>query len=101
MTAEKLVAIYNEGASTPHELVVRLLCLVEPGNPSAVLGFLPEHTLHFLRNFVETDRFGEMISVGGGPTPTPQQVDAAKNGSPASGRDHGTDRTEYQSHSQA
>ena len=78
MTMIQLVAWYERGAVSSHEMVVDSLNLVDPGEPRAVLDLLPPHLLARLREFVETYRPGEMLSSHGGAIPTPAQVLAAK-----------------------
>jgi hypothetical protein len=78
MTVQQLVAWYELGAVTEHELVVRCLDLVDPRDPAAVLDGLPARTLPWLRDFLDHYRPGEMLSLRGGTIPTPDQVLAAK-----------------------
>jgi hypothetical protein len=79
VTPKLLVAMYERGAITGHALVVDCLNLVDPADPSSVLGNLPPRVLPPLKEFVEAYRPGEMLSLHGGPIPTPAQVAAARN----------------------
>ena len=78
MTVTRLVAKYELGAVSTHEFVVDCLNLVDPGEPSATLDYLPLDTLPELRKFLDSYRPGQMLSSQGGPIPTPDQVRAAK-----------------------
>jgi hypothetical protein len=78
MNVQQLVAKYESGAITGHELVVDCLTMLDPGDPSGSLGNLPPDTLPRLREFLDSYRPGEMMSVYGGAIPTPDQVLAAR-----------------------
>jgi hypothetical protein len=79
MTMIQLIARYESGAIADHEMVVRCLNMLDPGDPRAVLGSLRPDLLPRLREFLEAYRPGEMIASNGGAIPTLAQVLAAKS----------------------
>lgn len=78
MNLQRLVARYECGALSDHEFAVTCLTLLDPDDPSATLREVPAETVPSLREFVGAYRAGKMRSTGGGPIPTPEQVDAAR-----------------------
>ncbi|WZO98487.1 hypothetical protein EP7_000066 [Isosphaeraceae bacterium EP7] len=74
----ELIDRYSKGTKTSQELVVDCLNLVDPGDPSLVLGELPPETLPQLAEFLENDLADGMRDLDDGAIPTPAQVTSAR-----------------------
>jgi hypothetical protein len=57
----RLIAQYNRGQLTDHELIIRCLNTVDPTNPSSVLDLLPPNTIGYLIEFVNGFQEGKML----------------------------------------
>ncbi len=78
MMIQQIVARYESGVITAHEMVVDCLSLIDPGHPAAVLDQIPLRTLPLLAEFLDGFRPEEMRSLQGKMIPTEGQVLAAK-----------------------
>jgi len=77
MTAQRLVHLYETGAITLNTLLLRLLLLIDPAFPDAVLGSLPDQYLRQFRDFLAGWQVGKMMT-NYGPLPADEQVIAAR-----------------------
>jgi hypothetical protein len=75
---DKLVAMYENGAITAEHMVLESLHMVDPQNPTLVLGALPPEILERMLRYAREFQPGAMLT-NYGLSPALDQVQAAKN----------------------
>ncbi len=78
MTIQQVLARYESGAITAHEMVVDCLGRVDPGDPAAILDQIPPRALPQLAEFLAAYKPGAMLTLHDRMIPSSAQVLAAR-----------------------